>query len=77
MDPAAVPNFPPEYVNASNAGTIVGVVGVFYFIALTFVALRVYCRLFLVRTLGIDDALIIITAVSSPCSPSPHDHCRH
>lgn len=57
--------FPPEYVKASNAGRIVGVVGVFYFIALTFVSLRVYVRLVMVRAFGIDDALIIVSAVSS------------
>ena len=57
--------FPPEYVKASNAGRIVGVVGVFYFIALTFVSLRVYVRVVLVRAFGVDDALIIASAVSS------------
>lgn len=54
--------FPPEYVKASNAGRIVGVVGVFYFIALTFVSLRVYVRVVLVRAFGVDDALIIASA---------------
>lgn len=55
--------FPPEYVNASNAGRIVGVVGAFHFIALTFVALRVYVRVFMVRAFGADDALIILSCV--------------
>ncbi|KAM0287663.1 hypothetical protein ACHAQH_000192 [Verticillium albo-atrum] len=49
----------PEYVNASNAGRIAGVVGAFHFLALTFVSLRVYVRVFMVRAFGIDDALII------------------
>ncbi|KAI9149952.1 hypothetical protein HJFPF1_09699 [Paramyrothecium foliicola] len=53
--------FPPEYVNASNAGRIVGVIGVFHFIALIFVILRVYVRLAIVRTFGVDDGLIIVT----------------
>lgn len=57
--------FPPEYVSASNAGRIVGVVGTFHFIALTFVALRLYVRLFMVRAFGVDDALIIGAVVSS------------
>ena len=57
--------FPPEYVKASNAGRIVGVVGVFHFIALTFVGLRVYVRLGMVRAFGIDDGLIMASAVST------------
>jgi hypothetical protein len=60
MDPSA---FPPEYVNASNAGRIVGVVGVFHFIALTFVSLRLYVRVFMVRAFGVDDALIVASCV--------------
>lgn len=56
--------FPPEYANASNAGRIVGVVGFFHFVALTFVLLRVYVRVFMVRAFGIDDGLIVVTAVS-------------
>ncbi|KEZ39579.1 hypothetical protein SAPIO_CDS9485 [Scedosporium apiospermum] len=55
--------FPPEYVNASNAGRIVGVVGVFHIIAFAFVSLRVYVRLFMVKAFGIDDTLIIISAL--------------
>lgn len=55
--------FPPEYVNASNAGRIVGVVGVFHVVALVFVALRTYVRVFLVRAFGVDDGLIIVAAV--------------
>ncbi|KAK4154633.1 hypothetical protein C8A00DRAFT_32589 [Chaetomidium leptoderma] len=60
MDPSAPPSFTPEYVNASNAGRIVGVVGFFHFLAFTFVSLRIYVRLFMVRAFGVDDALIII-----------------
>ena len=60
MDPSA---FPPEYVNASNAGRIVGVVGVFHFLALTFVSLRLYVRVFMVRAFGVDDALIVASCV--------------
>lgn len=57
-------DFPPEYVHASNASRIVGVVGVFHFIALIFVSLRLYVRLFMVRAFGVDDVLIIVAAVS-------------
>ncbi|KAK3905696.1 hypothetical protein C8A05DRAFT_12497 [Staphylotrichum tortipilum] len=53
-------DFPPEYVNASNAGRIVGVVGAFHFVALAMVSLRVYVRLFMVRAFGVDDGLIVL-----------------
>ncbi|KAL0938267.1 uncharacterized protein CTRU02_207998 [Colletotrichum truncatum] len=55
--------FPPEYVEASNAGRIVGIVGTFCFIALTFVSLRIYVRLAILRTFGAEDALIILVAI--------------
>ncbi|KAK1489030.1 hypothetical protein CCUS01_14692 [Colletotrichum cuscutae] len=53
---------PPEYVNASNAGRIVGVVGAFHFIALAFVSLRVYARVVILRVFGAEDALIVAAA---------------
>ncbi|KXH35419.1 hypothetical protein CSIM01_10178 [Colletotrichum simmondsii] len=52
----------PEYVNASNAGRIVGVVGAFHFIALAFVSLRVYARVVILRAFGTEDALIVAAA---------------
>ncbi|KAK1638546.1 hypothetical protein BDP81DRAFT_305116, partial [Colletotrichum phormii] len=55
--------FPPEYVNASNAGRIVGVVGVFHFLALAFVSLRIYARLVFLRVFGAEDALIVAAAI--------------
>ncbi|GKT40315.1 uncharacterized protein ColSpa_00496 [Colletotrichum spaethianum] len=55
--------FPPEYVNASNASRIVGVVGVFHFVALTFVSLRIYARLVILRAFGAEDALIVIAVI--------------
>jgi hypothetical protein len=67
MDPSLLPpdpsTFPPEYVNASNAGRIVGIVGFFHFLALTFVSLRLYVRVFMVRAFGVDDALILMACV--------------
>lgn len=56
-------SFPPEYVAASNAGRIVGVVGFFHLLALTTVALRTYVRVFIVKAFGPDDGLIIVTAL--------------
>ncbi|KAK4142488.1 uncharacterized protein C8A04DRAFT_13202 [Dichotomopilus funicola] len=58
-DPSTLP---PEYVNASKADTIVGVVGAFHFLALALVALRLYARVFMVRAFGVDDGLIIAAA---------------
>ncbi|KFA75724.1 hypothetical protein S40288_04969 [Stachybotrys chartarum IBT 40288] len=57
------PDFSPEYANASNANRIVGVVGAFHFLALGFVALRVYVRLAIVKVFGVDDALIVATVL--------------
>ncbi|OBR04797.1 Integral membrane protein [Colletotrichum higginsianum IMI 349063] len=56
-------DLPPEHVNASNAGRIVGVVGVFHLFALTFVSLRIYARLFILRAFGAEDALIIVAVI--------------
>lgn len=62
------PQFPPEYVGESNAARIVGVVGAFHFLALTFVSLRLYVRLFMVRAFGVDDVLVILAVVSATLS---------
>lgn len=64
MDPTAIADLPPAYINANNSGRIVGVVGAFHFLALTFVTLRIYVRVFMVRAFGVDDALIIASCVS-------------
>jgi hypothetical protein len=56
-------SYPPEYVNANNSGRIVGVVGAIHFLAFTFVSLRVYVRLFMVRAFGVDDGLIVAACV--------------
>lgn len=68
--------FPPKYVNASNAGRIVGVVGAFHFVALAFVALRVYARVILLRAFGTEDALIVAAAVSPYLHISSSDFRR-
>ncbi len=52
-----------EYVNESNAGRIVGLVGTFHFLALAFVSLRVYVRAVMVRAFGVDDGLIVAAVV--------------
>ncbi|WDK19206.1 hypothetical protein CGRA01v4_10493 [Colletotrichum graminicola] len=54
---------PPEHVNHSNAGRIVGVVGVFHFIALAFVCLRIYARAIVIGVFKAEDVLISIAVV--------------
>lgn len=63
--PIDISSFPPEYVNASNASRIVGLVGAFHVLAFVFVSLRLYVRFFMVRAFGVDDGLIIIAYVSA------------
>src|SRR5690242_14753354 len=55
----------PAEAAESNLGRILGVNGTFHFIAIVFVALRVYTRVFLVKTFGVDDVLIILAIVST------------
>lgn len=73
MDPSLPPpsQIDPDsdYAKASNAGRIVGVVAVFHFIALTFVALRTYVRAFMVKSVGLDDGFILLSVVRSSCLP--------
>ncbi|KAF3798057.1 hypothetical protein GCG54_00003960 [Colletotrichum gloeosporioides] len=52
-----------EYANESNAARIVGVVGAFHFLAFSFVSLRIYARVVVLRAFGLDDALIVVAAV--------------
>lgn len=54
-----------EYADESNAARIVGVVGAFHFLAFSFVSLRIYARVVVLRAFGLDDALIVVAAVCS------------
>jgi hypothetical protein len=69
-------SFSPEYVNENHAGRIVGVVGTFFFLALALVSLRVYVRVIVVRAFGVDDALIIVVAVSIASSRASSSAAR-
>lgn len=53
----------PEYAKESNAARIIGVVTFFHSVALTVVASRIYVRTWLVRSFGVDDAIIVIAVV--------------
>lgn len=52
-----------EYLEQDISSTILGVTGLFCFLSLTIVALRLYARAFIVRRLGWEDLLILITAL--------------
>ena len=60
---APTTTYSAEYVNESNAGRIVGLVGAFHFLALAFVSLRVYVRAVMVRAFGVDDGLVVAAVV--------------
>ncbi|KAF5509146.1 hypothetical protein CGCF413_v002171 [Colletotrichum fructicola] len=72
-----------EYANESNAARIVGVVGAFHFLAITFVSLRIYARVVVLRAFGLDDALIVVAALLALASwiclvlQIPHGLGRH
>lgn len=53
----------PEYAKESNAARIIGVVTFFHSVALTVVASRIYVRTWLVRSFGVDDAIIVIAVL--------------
>ncbi|KAK0614354.1 hypothetical protein B0T14DRAFT_437370 [Immersiella caudata] len=53
----------PAFAHETNLPRILGVLTTFHFIALTFVALRLYARLFVVKAFGKDDACICVSAL--------------
>lgn len=52
-----------EYLAQDMSSTIVGVTGLFCFLSLVIVSLRLYARAFMVRRLGWEDLLIFITGL--------------
>lgn len=61
----------PAWAAESNLDWILGVNVVFHVLALGFVCARLYTRLVMVKSFGVDDALMIAAAVSYlPCSLS-------
>lgn len=53
----------PERAKESNTAMILGVTGTFHAFALLFVAMRTYTRAVIVKTIGIDDYMMIMSAV--------------
>lgn len=64
---AEPPPLDPARADESNLGWILGVNIAFHVLALVFVALRVYTRLFIVKTFGKDDFLLLIATVNTLC----------
>lgn len=64
--PPATPPKPidPEWAAESNTAMILGVTGGFHALALLFVALRVYTRMFVVKLMGRDDYVVVASVVS-------------
>jgi predicted tellurium resistance membrane protein TerC len=54
----------PAWAAENNLGWILGVNVVFHVIALVFVCGRLYTRIVMVKSFGVDDALMIAAAVS-------------
>ncbi|KXX76976.1 hypothetical protein MMYC01_207139 [Madurella mycetomatis] len=60
---APAPNIDPARAAESNTALLLSVLTVFHVIALTFVALRVYARAFVIRTFGKDDVFMVLSAL--------------
>jgi hypothetical protein len=59
-----LPPLDPATAAESNTETLLSVMGTFTFLALLFVTLRLYARMRLVKSVGLDDWLISIAMVS-------------
>ncbi|KZL80084.1 integral membrane protein, partial [Colletotrichum incanum] len=59
----AVEALDPEWAAESNTARILAVVTVFHALALLFVGLRVYARLLVVKTPGLDDLMIVLSGL--------------
>ncbi|KAL0944829.1 uncharacterized protein CTRU02_202716 [Colletotrichum truncatum] len=53
----------PERAKESNTAMILAVTGTFHAVALLFVALRTYTRAVIVKTIGVDDFIMILAAL--------------
>jgi hypothetical protein len=59
----------PELDGQSRVGEIIAILTVASVLSTLAVALRCYCRIFMLRSFGIDDALIIPAQVRNPRAP--------
>ena len=70
IPPPFVLNEDPERVGDSQAPMITGVITAVHLVALIFVILRAYIRFVILRSPGIQDGLMILSAVSPHERPS-------
>ncbi|KAK8112045.1 uncharacterized protein PG998_008502 [Apiospora kogelbergensis] len=61
--PVDVSTLDPTFVAESNAAMILAITGVFHFLALIVVAMRLYTRACLIRAMGIDDWTMLAAVV--------------
>jgi hypothetical protein len=59
------PTYTPEYAAESNVPKLMTVLTLFQAISLIFVALRIYCRVVLVKSPGADDIVMALGFVSA------------
>ena len=66
MSGEAIAVVPPDPARAgeNNAPRILGIAGTFHVLALTFVAVRLYTRAFVVKSPKSDDIVMVVAAVS-------------
>lgn len=55
----------PEYKDESYAGNLLAIHGTFCGVALLSVLLRLYVRIFMLKSVGVDDYLMVAAAVST------------
>jgi hypothetical protein len=56
-------NTDPARAAESNLGYLLGITSTFHIIALTFVGMRIYARVIIVKAFGRDDALMLAGTV--------------
>ncbi len=56
----------PQYKDESNASNLLAIHGTFCGLAILSVLLRLYVRIFMLKSIGIDDYIIVAAAVSAP-----------
>ena len=61
--PSAESAVDPKWAAESNLTRLLALTGVFHFLALISVGLRLYVRIGLLRSLGRDDVVIVLAAV--------------
>jgi hypothetical protein len=61
----------PQYKHQSNASNLLAVHGTFCGLAILSVLLRLYVRIFMLKSIGIDDYIIVAAAVSAPVHRLP------